>query len=134
MDKEILEHQAYVAKELAQINKAANTADKISRLRTLYNFHRSETRNFQHERLIHLLVCITFGFIMLAAWVALFGWLIMIEGNFDIVTWLLVVMAALLTVLEAAYLRFYYHLENWTQRLYALDGEIYRSIQDMLKC
>ena len=70
---------------------------------------------------------------MLAAWAVLFGWLLATGYTFDLVTWLLVALVAILTVLEGCYIGYYYRLENRTQTLYPLDKEIYRALQAMLK-
>lgn len=131
MDKEILQHRDFVEAELKRIDKKYSndrSKERLEELTTLLRYHEMEVRNFQHERHVHLLVTITFGFIAIGSWAALFGWLVMSDGSFDIVTWLMIAIAALLTILEAAYLRFYYHLENWTQKLYYFDKKIYDEI------
>ena len=132
MDKEILEHQAFAKQELRKIAKKypdPYNEERATAYGNLWRYNQMEIRNFQHERHIHLLVTITFGFIMLGSWVTLFLWLAFGRDTFCAVTWPLAGVVLILSVLEGAYLRFYYHLENWTQRLYALDKEIYRRLQ-----
>ncbi|MDO4271721.1 MAG: hypothetical protein Q4C83_01915 [Candidatus Saccharibacteria bacterium] len=129
MDKEILEHRDYMLTELARLDNAKKDKDYVDKLRDLATYHDMQVRNFQHERLIHLLVSIIFGVIMLSSWAGLLAWLFVTNGYYDEVTGLLIILAIILTILEAAYLRFYYHLENWTQRLYALGTEVYDRIR-----
>lgn len=135
MDKEILQHQAFVEEELTRLTQTGLLGCRygVEHLYALRSYNRDEIRNFQHERQIHLIVTVTFAFIMIGSWALLFNWLVADGGRYDTVTWLVIAIAALLTTLEAFYIRFYYHLENWTQRLYRLDRQIYQAIQDMLK-
>lgn len=80
----------------------------------LYRYHVKRVRDFQHERLIHLLVTFFFAFLFLlsfAAWMAL---------PFSQLFWPLTVLTVLLLVLELAYIRHYYQLENGVQSLYEI--------------
>ena len=54
-------------------------------------------------------------------------------GAYNIVTWLLIALVTILTILEGCYLGYYYRMENRTQILYPLDRKIYDAIQAMLK-
>ena len=133
MDKEIYRHRDYVQSELNRIKHIANNDARLASYRELANYHALQTWNFQHERQIHLYVTIIFGVIMLAAWAVLFGWLVAVSGTYNIVTWLLIALVVILTVLEGCYLGYYYRMENRTQILYPLDRKIYDAIQAMLK-
>lgn len=130
MDKEIYEHRDFVLAELERIKKLKDDNSRIISLNALLQYHDMQVKNFQHERQIHLMVTITFAFIALGSWVALYGWLMLDEGRYDVVTILLIILTLMLTILEGFYVRFYYHLENRTQKLYALGTRIY---QNMLK-
>ena len=133
MDKEIYRHRDYVQSELNRIKHITNNDARLASYRELAYYHALQTWNFQHERQIHLYVTIIFGVIMLAAWAVLFGWLVAVSGTYNIVTWLLIALVAILTVLEGCYLGYYYRMENRTQILYPLDRKIYDAIQAMLK-
>ena len=133
MDKEIYRHRDYVQSELNRIKHITNNDARLASYRELANYHALQTWNFQHERQIHLYVTIIFGVIMLAAWAVLFGWLVAVSGAYNIVTWLLIALVTILTILEGCYLGYYYRMENRTQILYPLDRKIYDAIQAMLK-
>ena len=94
----------------------------------LWRYHHYQVQIFQHERQTHLLVTITFGLIMLGGWAGLLGWLVVTGGSFDTVTWLIIALVTILTILEGAYLGYYYRLENRIQLLYQLDDQIYRAL------
>ena len=100
---ELKRHEQFVLAALAQPG-----ADGLAALR---DRHDRRVRDFQHERLIHLLVTLFVALFTLLA----IGW------------WLLVpslpagALAALLLALTAGYLVHYYRLENGVQRLYGLS-------------
>ena len=62
---------------------------------------------FQHERLIHLIVTITFALLTM---MSVMGSLALVPG--------LLLLTVLLVVLLAPYIRHYYILENGVQKLY----------------
>lgn len=133
MDKEIYRHRDYVRAEMNRIRRIDGHVAKLEAYRELARYHKQETWNFQHERQIHLYVTITFGILMFAAWGILFTWLLATAATYDLVTWLLILLVIILTVLEACYIGYYYRMENRTQILYPLDKEIHSAIQAMLK-
>lgn len=133
MDKEIYRHRDYVRGELNRIKRIGNHSARLEAYRALARYHKQETWNFQHERQIHLYVTIIFGILMFAGWGILFAWILATNACFDIVTGLLLALVAILTILEACYIGYYYRMENRTQTLYPLDKEIYLAIQAMLK-
>ena len=82
----------------------------------LAEYHKEMVANFQHERLIHLLVTFFFGFMTVCALVALgisFGLYGIIPEMIA-----LYILTALLVVLEICYVKHYYFLENHVQNLY----------------
>lgn len=125
MDKEIYQHRDYVKHELSRLAKSSGTAEQY---RDLLNYHDMQVKNFQHERAIHLAVTFFFAGIAIGSWIALYAWMFTVGGEWDIVTALLTVLALILTILEGFYVRFYYHLENRTQKLYALHTKIYEQL------
>lgn len=73
-----------------------------------------QIRFFQHERLIHLIVTITFAILTLLS----------ILGCFIEATLAIFALTALFVALLVPYIRHYYILENGVQTLYKLYDEI----------
>lgn len=71
-------------------------------------------RDFQHERLIHLLVTFFFASLLICSIIV---WLTV---QIPTLFWLLAAFVTILFVLELAYIRHYYQLENGVQLLYEL--------------
>lgn len=88
----------------------------------LAEYHREMVTNFQHERLIHLLVTFFFGFLAVCALVAL-GMSFGVYGIIPEMT-ALYVLAALLVVLEIFYVKHYYFLENHIQKFYKYSKKL----------
>ena len=87
------QHEAMIKQRLEQTLSSGELVQ-------LAAFHARRIAEFQHERLVHLLVTMFFACLLFAA-VGLF-----------------------LFVLELFYIRHYYYLENGTQRLYRLTVAI----------
>jgi hypothetical protein len=127
MDKKITEHHRYVEVRIAALEKRPDAAAA----RTLLRYHDVMTRNFQHERLIHLVVTLFFAGLMLVSWGGFVAWFCLspaIDGSGDsanIITAALMLLVLILTALEGFYIRYYYRLENRTQKLYKLGRRIY---------
>ncbi|MCL2451455.1 hypothetical protein FWD20_01045 [Candidatus Saccharibacteria bacterium] len=120
MDKEILAHARFVQSEIARLKKAPEAAAAAA----LLAYHDMMTRNFQHERQIHLYVTLFFACLMIGSWaVALI--LMLNLGGLDPALWPMGLLVLILTVLEGFYIRHYYRLENRTEKLYQLTREIY---------
>lgn len=103
MWEELKRHEAFVRELLAQPDVAG--------LAAVRDHHDRRVRDFQHERLIHLLVTL---FVALFALLAI-GWGLLRPSLAA------AALAALLLALTAAYLLHYFRLENGVQRLYALS-------------
>jgi membrane glycosyltransferase len=89
-------------------------------LNELRDTHWVQIGFLQHERLVHLMVTLAITILMILSFV---------------VTWflpvvLMLLLDVLLTVLEVAYIVYYYKLENMVQRWYLLYGEICRMIRE----
>lgn len=69
---------------------------------------------FQHERLIHLIVTVTFAILTL---ISIFACLLWQDK-------LIYLLTGLLMILSIAYIRHYYILENGVQKLYAYYDKI----------
>ena len=113
MDKQITEHYQIVIKRL-------ETAKSKTDLAELAHYHRTRVQEFQHERLIHLLVTFFFAGLFLASLAAFLATTAMGPA----MNCLLGLLALILFVLELAYIRHYYQLENGVQRLYELTVAI----------
>lgn len=111
MYKQLLAHEAYVT---AQLSKPLDSKSR----RQLLKYHTKRVRDFQHERLIHLLVTLFFGGLLIGAFIA---WLVM---PVSAIYWPLTLLVAILFVLEIAYIWHYYHLENGVQSLYELTDKL----------
>ncbi|MDR0955780.1 MAG: hypothetical protein LBM73_01480 [Candidatus Nomurabacteria bacterium] len=113
MDKEISRHDALMAEEIAKLGDRPSP----QKVRDLLLYHDIMTRNFQHERLIHLIVTLFFAGLMLSSW-ALAGFTTITADDLHSLIWPADLLALILTILEAAYIRHYFRLENRTQKLY----------------
>ena len=106
MWEELKRHERFVRGVLAQPG-----AEGLAAVR---EHHDRCVRDFQHERLIHLLVTL---FVALFALLSV-GWLLLQPSLAA------GALAALLLALTAGYLLHYYRLENGVQRLYGLSREL----------
>jgi membrane-bound metal-dependent hydrolase YbcI (DUF457 family) len=83
-------------------------------LAAVRDHHQRRLHDFQHERLIHLLVTL---FVALFSLLAV-GWLLVQPSTGA------ALLAGLLLALTAAYLVHYFRLENGVQRLYRLSRQL----------
>jgi hypothetical protein len=114
-----------VERRLAELD-GAHGARRDDALRRLTAHHDTQTHNFQHERLIHLLVTFFFGALLIAALVGV--GLYLAAGDSD--PWTTAGLAALCVVLaglEIAYIGHYYKLENNVQALYGLTARLFQA-------
>ena len=105
MEKHIAEHYQTISQRLAAAKSKTDLAE-------LAHYHRTRVQEFQHEWLIHLLVTFFFAGLFLASLAGL------------VLNCLLGLLTLILFVLELAYIRHYYQLENGVQRLYELTVAI----------
>lgn len=106
MTQYMREHEANMNKELQ------NTGGR--NLEQLRDYHLTQIRFLQHERLVHLLVTLAFAFFLVISL---------------IVTWLypampLFMLDILLLVVNLFYILHYYRLENTVQRWYVQYKEL----------
>ena len=111
MYRQIIEHRDYVKNKLSE---ELSTEQR----KQLLKYHTKRVRDFQHERLIHLLVTLFFGALLIGA--ALAGLYLPAPG----IPWPFYALLTILFILEAAYIRHYYQLENGVQSLYELTEKL----------
>lgn len=100
-------YEAFIKKELKRAHNDAGWRD-------LSDYHYRQIQNFQHERLIHLLVTLTYA---LANLIALAITLAAPSVG-------AVILNIILLVMLACYVWHYFALENGIAQLYKLDREI----------
>jgi hypothetical protein len=113
MWEELKRHERFVRGILA--------ANEPAGLAAVRAHHDRRVQEFQHERLIHLLVML---FVALFALLAVGGF--MHQPSIGAAA-----LAALLLILTAAYLLHYFRLENGVQRLYGLSRQLDERIAGM---
>ena len=111
MYQQIKSHRSYIEKQLAS-PLTDNARHRLLR------YHIKRVRDFQHERLIHLLVTLFFAFLFIGS---LAVWFFTYQTA---MFWPATILTALLFVLELAYIRHYYQLENGVQSLYELTEKL----------
>jgi len=113
MEERILNYRKYIDKLLSgEISKEENEKT----WQDVLEEHLNQVGFFQHERLIHLIVTVTFAIMTIMA-LAIF----LITENIAVVA--LIVM---LLVLLIPYIRHYYILENEVQKMYKQYDQIIR--------
>ncbi|MBR5418676.1 hypothetical protein IK110_00255 [Candidatus Saccharibacteria bacterium] len=114
MYKKLRAYTAYIEEE------AKNPSQK------LIDYHKTMVEQFQHERLIHLIVTLFFALFM----ILFFGLFCFLEvdgarGN-NILNICVGGVTALLLVTMVCYAIHYYHLENGVQKLEEITKKLYR--------
>lgn len=120
MDKAITKHQKFVESELNKLIDSPSPSGTSS----LLAYHDMMTRNFQHERQIHLFITLFFAGLMLFSWIL--SVIALNLAGLDIILLPVGLLSLILTVLEGFYIRYYYRLENRITKLYSLTDKIYR--------
>lgn len=133
MDKKLQNHEQLIKTEIDKFEhnlKKAETEGEKEVLKEgiakLYKYHQMNVRNFQHERLIHLIVTLFFGGLLIASIIAVFLLSLLPIGNdYSLLNTLNFVICGLLFVIEIFYVRHCYQLENGTQKQYLLSKKLY---------
>jgi len=107
----------YLKEYIREIEKVLESEKKNEWGKVLEN-HWVQIGIFQHERLIHLLVTLTFGL----------GFLMMMGVTVLTLNYILILVDLLLLTLLIPYIFHYFKLENGVQKLYKLDKEIQNRI------
>lgn len=123
MEKKLKAHYSYIAK---QVSILKNKPDEKKLSQTL-SYHQAMVKNFQHERLIHLLVTLFFSLMLVLFFIsALF---VSIWPTASISSTYLLTPLALITLIvlitDLFYIRHYYKLENGVEKLYDLTKQLY---------
>ena len=114
----MIKHEKYIKK---CIDDYANDEEKLEELR---KYHDRIIDIIQHERLIHLLVTMFFGFlIMFVLLLSLF----LEKSSSD--KYLLGGLGIILIVVEMFYIRHYYRLENTLEKWYKIGDDISKIIR-----
>ena len=112
MIKYLKEHENYILRALASENDSFNWV-------CLQEYHKSQIGFLQHERLVHLLVTLSFGLFLL---VSVFFTIVFVKIE-------IILLDLLFLILLIPYIIYYYKLENGVQRWYNL----YTMINDRIK-
>lgn len=131
MDKDLKTYEVTILHQIGAIESGLIDAKKTERERLLteakgiYNYQVNRVRDFQHERLIHLLVTFFFaGLLLLSAAGGLVALTLAADPSgpaLNILSWSLCVI---LFAVEVFYIRHYFKLENGTQKLYKLTDRL----------
>lgn len=106
---------------IREIEKASKHPSK-----ELIEYHKTMTAQFQHERLIHLVVTLFFAlFLMIFFGMFLFAALYLPGNSGMLVTTCLGVVTLILLIVTMFYVRHYYQLENGTQKLEDITKKLY---------
>ncbi len=117
MVNEIKKYREFLEREM----KKGNRSEELFRL------HVQKIAEFQHERLVHLLIMLFFIFftvVFLGVTAVLFAFLA-VRGN-GLLFGLISGLDLILMILSVAYVRHYYYLENGIQGLYEFTEKMKR--------
>lgn len=121
MKKRILTYRKYIDFLLA--------SDKQSDWKYIKQEHITQVAFFQHERLVHLIVTVTFAVLELLTVCAY-----VIVGALDsTLSFPLLILALLIIVLLIPYIKHYYLLENEVQKMYVQYDRIAQKVYEEKK-
>ncbi len=112
-------------KKIREYEKFAESQIKKGVSEKFISYHREMLRNFQHERLVHLIIMLFFITITLVmTFVCL--WIIASVQMDGILSYLPAGVATLvLWILSIAYVKHYYFLENHIQSMYDISKRLF---------
>ncbi|MBQ3326110.1 hypothetical protein IJG79_03120 [Candidatus Saccharibacteria bacterium] len=114
MEERIRQYEKYI-----KAQKGKNVS------RSLIEYHREMLQNFQHERLIHLIIMFFFIALTLVM-TAICIWLLSVTPSSSWLEFLPTgIVTLLLWILSIAYVKHYYFLENHIQQLYDISRELF---------
>ena len=116
MDKKLRNYIKYIEKESAH-----PTAELI-------DYHKTMTQQFQHERLIHLIVTFFFALFMIIFFILFLALMLMLPNDIysGIMKGCTGVVTLIFLVTVIFYVRHYYQLENGTQVLEDITRKLYK--------
>ena len=116
MEQRILQYRKSIDEWLEKTEQSAQVSQEI--LRDKMEEHLNQIGFFQHERLIHLIVTVTFALLeMLAIFLNVIS-----DSLFSLL------LPVVILILLVPYIRHYYILENEVQKMYAQYDEIRKRI------
>ncbi|MCU6744158.1 hypothetical protein OCV77_06565 [Suilimivivens aceti] len=106
MEQRILQYRKFMDEELLRLSKEQNvTEEEISRIK---KEHLVQISLFQHERLVHLIVTVTFALLEMLA-------ILLTVVSRELFP---ILLSGALLILLIPYVRHYYILENEVQKMY----------------
>ncbi len=116
MDKKLRNYITY-------IEKASNKTTP-----ELIEYHKAMLQQFQHERLIHLIVTLFFALFMIIFFVFFGALEIWLPSNqySSLITGGIGIIDAIFLVITLFYVRHYYQLENGVQKLEEITRKLYK--------
>ena len=115
MKKMIKSYEQFIEKKASEKLSDANRGE-------LAEYHREMVTNFQHERLVHLLIMLFFITVALIL-LGILAWSIIMYG-FILEMLAFYIMTGIVTILAIAYVKHYYFLENHIQNLYKYSAKL----------
>ncbi len=115
MEERIRQYEKFIAQKT---RRELSDADR----KKLLELHREMVANFQHERLIHLLVTLFFAVFAIGAMFVTASMISIYGLRFEMVP--LYLLTLILVVLVGFYVKHYYFLENHIQKLYKYNREL----------
>ena len=113
MEQRILQYRKFMDEKLLRLSKEQNvTEEEISRIK---KEHLVQISLFQHERLVHLIVTVTFALLEMLAIL-----LTVVSGEL-----FPILLSGALLILLIPYVRHYYILENEVQKMYGQYDALY---------
>lgn len=121
MKKRILTYRKYIDSLLA--------SDKQSDWKYIKQEHITQVAFFQHERLVHLIVTVTFAVLELLTVCAY----VIVVALDSTLSFPLLILALLILVLLIPYIKHYYLLENEVQKMYVQYDRIAQKVYEEKK-
>lgn len=113
MEQRILQYRKFMDEELLRLSKEQNvTGEEISRIK---KEHLVQISLFQHERLVHLIVTVTFALLEMLA-------ILLTVVSRELFP---ILLSGALLILLIPYVRHYYILENEVQKMYGQYDALY---------
>ena len=116
MEKRIKAYEKFIQNE---IKKDLTTSEREK----LIELHKNTLSNFQHERLIHLIITLFFIFITITFLLITTYLALTYDAALEFIP--LYILVTLLTILNIFYVKHYYFLENHIQKLYDLSPNLF---------
>ena len=97
----------------------------------LRDYHKVMVEQFQHERLVHLIITLFFALFVLIVFIVTLGLFITLPNTVwgNILMWSAAFTTSILLVITLFYVRHYYRLENGVQKLEDITKKLY-AIED----